>query len=303
MDSLQATGDTQTAKSNSLGRTQGEVGISLEDWIALFGEQRSTFRAKALVDVSIKVSNDSAEKILQGKKTEGLKSLLLVYTLNDYISELPQFSRSNEWRANRKASEEMKAILLGGGVTAEVIKISRQYLNSYLKAFQIPTQKAPAGWIDVVGIYPGYSSKEEVSDLKTKFGLIDIGGYGVMCADEYNEKNILVKLVCLFGKDDLTTDLASGEGSLVSNSEVFQVFVKGFTKKLGKPKTSAEKLETKFGVKIESVDTLWTDKFGNELNVVSVANKVGRGALILTSKSYMNMYKEKAQASKESRRF
>lgn len=145
--------------------------------------------------------------------------------------------------------------------------------------------------LDVAGIIPGVSTKEQV-ESKKKDSVYAIGGYGLICSRDYNG-DMLSMFHCQFGEEMLTTDLVkkerTGVWNTVSNTEVFEELLKGFTKKFkSEPDVSMEELTNGYGVAITRYVAVWTDSKGNMLQLYSFDEDPKKGHLLLRSKEYID---------------
>ena len=57
----------------------------------------------------------------------------------------------------------------------------------------------------------------------------------MICSPTYDNESILDKLICFTGKESYSRDMTKDYVSIVSNLEIHETLVKGFTKKFGNP--------------------------------------------------------------------
>lgn len=156
--------------------------------------------------------------------------------------------------------------------------------------------------IDIVGLIPGKSTKQDVQAVSLTpedtvrvmgFYLIAIGGKELRCGAEFIDER-LSSLTCLTG----------GRVTVDSNTLIHLDFLDGFTKKFGKPKSSVNiPLETSLGRKITSNMVLWQDELGNELELISVAGKAENGLVILRSFEQIKLNKQNQQAQEKKKNY
>ena len=155
--------------------------------------------------------------------------------------------------------------------------------------------------IDVIGIYPGISTKSQVASKKSGRFFI-IGGYQILCLPEF-KRGKLSQLYCETGEDRHTKDRISGADRPVTNFEVHEQLLAGFSKKFGPPRLEKEIVRTKLGVTYESQSAIWKDKFGNRLTAISIFNSVDRGLLLLESSDSISASNDKVRRNNERRKF
>lgn len=155
--------------------------------------------------------------------------------------------------------------------------------------------------IDVIGIYPGISTKSQVASKKSGRFFI-IGGYQILCLPEF-KRGKLSRLYCETGEDRYSKDRISGADRPVTNFEVHEQLLAGFSKKFGPPRLEEETVRTKLGVTYESQSAVWKDKFGNRLTAISIFNSVDRGLLLLESSDSIAASHDKVRRNDERRKF
>lgn len=164
------------------------------------------------------------------------------------------------------------------------------------------SQKAIAkGYINIIGLVPGVSTQEQAERAKDGYGYV-IGGYKLICSPECINKK-LSSLVCVTGEDSGSIDLVSGQNIAVSNIEIHNTLVKGFTKKIGRPKLSEIPTRTRIGVEYTAQMAIWKDKKGNELTLLSMTTDIDTGALILKSAEQIKFDKEAEEKAYKARNF
>ena len=150
------------------------------------------------------------------------------------------------------------------------------------------------GYIDVIGLVPGVSTKAQVQ-LAKKNNPFVIGGYSLPCSFEYIEERLSL-LECWTGKEWSYDTLDSGyEG--VSNIEVYNNLLMGFTDKFGSPTINKELRVTKMGQEVLVEVSTWSDKYGNILSLSSMKKDTETGELSL--KSYKKIQIEQAREKQD----
>ena len=173
--------------------------------------------------------------------------------------------------------------------------------------FSIGAHAAPVE-IDIAGIIPGKSTKQQVESLKNGWGYV-IGGYRILCVPSY-DLEILSEMLCLtgeFGSSYGIKDLQSEDavnGSKASNHEIHKAFVKAYTQKFGAPTSvENEKLGNRFGAVATRNTVTWLDQKGNTLIITSISEKLNEGALLLRSKLKIQEDKKQEQEKSQQRKF
>ena len=174
-------------------------------------------------------------------------------------------------------------------------------------AYSVGAAAAP-NEIDIAGIIPGKSTKQQVEALKNGWGYV-IGGYRLLCVPGYDQET-LIEMLCLTGdfgatyglKDMQSEDAASG--SKASNFEIHKEFLKGYTKKFGPPSSvENEKLGNRFGAVATRNTVSWIDQKGNELTITSITERLNEGALLLRSKAKILDDQTQKQSKDQQRKF
>jgi hypothetical protein len=203
------------------------------------------------------------------------------------------------------AEKTASALLAAERAVAEKIaadKATAEKTAAENSAATLAAEKAAVeGGLSVIGLFPGISTQQQVEFAKADYGYI-IGGYELFCIPQYEEGK-LYTLTCVTGKENLSRDRVSGSNALVSNIEVYNTLIKGFTKKFGNPKTAENQLRNSFGVKYISELAAWNDKKGNELSLISIGTNIDSGALILSSAKKIKADKEAELQANKAREF
>lgn len=157
--------------------------------------------------------------------------------------------------------------------------------------------------LEIVGLILGVTTQKQVESMKTKVGFYEIGGFELLCFPGYID-NLLSKFSCVTGKEYFSRDLTKKTYTLVSNIEVHEVLLKGFTKKFGKPTKNANTIKSNsFGLKINMNVVVWVDKKGNTLTLGSVGSKINEGVIFLKSAQLIKQDEDKSKASEKERNF
>jgi hypothetical protein len=172
--------------------------------------------------------------------------------------------------------------------------------------------------IDVLGLIPGVSTimdfrKTEMNlDKKpldttltnTAYGIFEIGGYKLGCTALF-EDNKMESFLCDFGGDGMWKILKLlQKNKEVSNIEIHHDLKNGFMKKLGIPRTDDNlPMRNKLGVEYVNNMVTWIDKQGNYLGLVSIANRVDVGSLMLLSHGHIVKSEKKQVDEEKSKRF
>lgn len=125
--------------------------------------------------------------------------------------------------------------------------------------------------INVIGLIPGVSTEAQIDDagIEDSINSYAIGGYSLSCYHE-TLSGVLSKFYCRTGEDYLSEDLARPDRS-VSNTEIHDVLIKGFTKKYGAPtRVENTTVMNQFGTKANSNRVVWVDIKGNKLTLIPV---------------------------------
>ena len=156
--------------------------------------------------------------------------------------------------------------------------------------------------LDVVGLVPGVATVGDISKIKTRLGRYLIGGYHLNCeADFTNQK--LAELFCKTDFAFLMDADESGRGREASNIEVHRTLLEGYQNKFGAPKIESEDVQTRVGLHHKREIATWVDKLGNRLILMSIANNINQGILLLQSAEKISADEAKEKNQKKSREF
>ncbi|RME60278.1 hypothetical protein D6779_02495 [Candidatus Parcubacteria bacterium] len=160
--------------------------------------------------------------------------------------------------------------------------------------------------IDLIGLKPGVTTKEEVAKLThASEGDFVIGGHRLFCFPEYrNDK--LDGLLCYMGRVALIPEelWEHTKFSKASNIEIHTTLYRGLVKKLGKPDMEEVfKVRNGMGQEFENHLVIWQDLKGNQLRLLARAGRIDSGILILQSAENIKAEKDKREAEERSRKF
>ena len=274
---------------------QSELAPIVEDeWASFFvsKEKPSYFD---LIQQATTLSDQATQKIKSGEDNASRRLILMALALTNHSLNVSDYKTGRAWKSIDLARTKLQQTLLEKGISSTSIKESNESLAAYLtKSYGAnkPTQK-PIGSLNIIGIYPGFSSRSDVAERKynNKF---EIGGLGFICVEEY-DNDTLSNLHCPFGNRYATTYIDSpNERALVANDVAAINLIKGFSKKFGKPKIEHTPLKNKFGGDVTSTTATWQDKFGNKLTVLSIIDSVDVGLLTIESKAHAAKNKNNA---------
>ena len=157
--------------------------------------------------------------------------------------------------------------------------------------------------LDVIGIIPGVTPKHTVESKQADYGYI-IGGYELMCVPAYIDNNILGQFTCFTGEKSGSRDVTKEKFTLVTNLEVHETLLKGFTRKFGKPEKDYNLARTTgFGVSYNTHTVEWRDKQGNKLVLMSMATKISEGALMLIAAEKVQQDDQEKKQADDQREF
>lgn len=150
--------------------------------------------------------------------------------------------------------------------------------------------------LNVVGIIPGVTTKEDLIAVSTKqvgrVVYLDIGGYNLPCVSEFIEN-----VVGLFGCG------TGDEFTEATNLEIHETLVKGFTKKFGKPDINVNTpVQTALG-KHQVNEVWWFDKKGNALTLYSMENRLDQGRVMMMSVEKMKKMRDEREQANRARKF
>lgn len=151
--------------------------------------------------------------------------------------------------------------------------------------------------IDVVGLVPGVTTFEQYKQVGfnngSEVGLIEIGGYKLMCLAKFRNK-LLDTLRCNTGE----------KLSNASNLEIHETLTKGFTAKLGEPTANTNNPgKNGFGVEYTVSTVAWIDKQGNYLSLQNMDGRTDIGTLMLVSSTKVKEVKEITNHQESTRKF
>lgn len=160
--------------------------------------------------------------------------------------------------------------------------------------------------LDVAGIVPGVSTPSQVAGKKHD-GTFDVGGYSLICADDYID-GFLSDFTCFFGEEystrDLVTEKKTGQVEIVSNLVVYEKLLYGLTKKFeAKPEIFRENIENYLGREMVRYTAVWTDKKGNKIYLKSMERTENESTLILRSVAYLEREQKASNAEEQARQF
>lgn len=143
---------------------------------------------------------------------------------------------------------------------------------------------SPIDQIDVAGLIPDVSTKQDVRNIKTWSGECKIGGMILHCVDNYIDGKL--SAIWFFTGKDWSSDEKSSEK--ISNVEAFKILYNGFTKKFGEPQEyRKEKVSNRFGKELINHFAMWKDNKGNRISIMLYDNSTEKGNAILLSGKYV----------------
>jgi hypothetical protein len=154
--------------------------------------------------------------------------------------------------------------------------------------------------IDIIGLVPGKSTWDEVkaaardgNDRRSGVTL-EIGGHVLPCDIDFIEER-LAEIFCFTGK----------ESTKASNVVIHDDFVRGFSKKFGKPDTNVSpSIRTKAGVDYSDNKVEWIDKKGNTLTLrLYMMNRIDKGGMQIRSAEFIKKEQEAAVVKQNSKKF
>lgn len=151
--------------------------------------------------------------------------------------------------------------------------------------------------IDVVGIVPGVTTFEQYKQVGlnrgSEVGLIEIGGYKLMCLAKFRN-NLLDTLRCSTGE----------KFSKATNVEIHETLTRGFTAKLGEPTNNTNNpIRNGFGVEYTVNTVAWIDKQGNYLSLQNMDGRTDIGTLMLVSSTKLKEVEEITNRQESARKF
>jgi len=157
--------------------------------------------------------------------------------------------------------------------------------------------------LDILGVKPGLSTKEDVQNVFGKTNFYEIGGIRLICMSEY-EQNVLGMLACITGKDAFSKDIALNTGQILSNVEVHQLLFKGFINKFGEPTIVKDsEVQNGLGMSFQDQIVMWEDKKGNRLRLILRFDKLDQGLLIMESAQKLEQEAAQEKVEQNNRQF
>lgn len=157
--------------------------------------------------------------------------------------------------------------------------------------------------LDIVGIKPGVSSKEQVQKVFGKGGFFEIGGIRLICMAEY-EQGRLGLFVCLTGEEYHSKDVTSGSERNLSNVKVHKLLSKGFRKKFGQPTIVKDsEVQNGLGMSFKDQVVMWEDKQGNRLRLMLRMDKIDEGLMIIESAERLSKEALEEKQEEQNRKF
>lgn len=183
-------------------------------------------------------------------------------------------------------------------------------MGFFMNAWAEPEQ------LDVVGIVPGVTTQAELeekllagkNDVLSEWGELPrvesrlvIGGFILSCAySEYDTQGRLERFRCFTGHGLMgkyrfmfganSYDMATGKS--VSNSDVHEALLSGYTEKYGSPTSERVMLYENEFAYFDSQPS-WIDKSGNQLSLMKTYRNDREGLLLLQSSEMVKILKEK----------
>jgi len=134
--------------------------------------------------------------------------------------------------------------------------------------------------IDILGIVPGVSTKEDVLGISSK----KVGGLLAVCGvrKEGYTAGKVAHFLCSW--NDTFEKTSDGNILIYDNIETYNIVLEGFSRKFGPPdKIEDIPVKTKLGVEYISQHATWIDEKGNILILKSRHGKVDEGWLDMFS--------------------
>lgn len=154
-----------------------------------------------------------------------------------------------------------------------------------LSVFAFLGANASPSTIDIVGITPGITTAEDLKPI-SEGRRYEISGFRLSCDPEF-ESEKLASFTCFTGLPHYSYDLNSkDQRRQVTNNEIHEIFLKGFTKKFGPPgKVEKNNVKNAFGANFQQHTAIWKDRAGNVLTISNMNGKIDAGVVMLESKS------------------
>jgi hypothetical protein len=151
--------------------------------------------------------------------------------------------------------------------------------------FAVVSVNAAPSTIDFVGLTPGITTAEDLKPI-SEGRRYEISGFRLSCDPEFDGEK-LASFTCFTGLPHYSYDLNSKDQSRqVTNNEIHEIFLKGFTKKFGPPvKFEKSNVKNAFGVNFQQHIAIWKDDAGNVLTISNMNGKIDAGVIMLESQS------------------
>lgn len=277
--------------------------IVKDDFISALGNEKKFYRSSELINISNKYFKESLS-LSKSNREESIRRSLIGFTLANRSLEILKDKNTKGFASLSNGINELKNKFASMGVTEEMIEKSRIEFDLYLAEFSdIDRRTFPKDSMEIIGIYPGISTKDDLEDIRIGSSMLEIGGYNIICTEEYDDGKVLQHFYCAFGKDMGTYVGKITDRNYVTNEEVFSTYLNGFSKKFGKPKINNIEVENNFGRRINVTTAIWNDRYGNNLTLISSIYKIGQGALVMKASSYIKKNEIKNQKIDSERKF
>ena len=209
-----------------------------------------------------------------------------------YLKPVPLSESKRKAKKAQAAKQEAKEKEL---VAIELAKKDAEKLKRAV------TEDAIAdGYLSVTGLVAGMSSSEQVERRKRSRGFV-IGGFQLSCTTEFLDDR-LASLVCATGEEYHSKDIIV-DTKTATNVKVHTTLVKGFTRKYGPGKSHDSTMRNLLGVEFDVNRTVWFDKRGNRLTLISRAGGVNIGGLTFESSEYIKIQIDNAEKEYKARNF
>ena len=157
--------------------------------------------------------------------------------------------------------------------------------------------------LDILGVKPGLSTKEDVQNVFGKTNFYEIGGIRLVCMSEYDQ-NVLGMMACMTGKEVFSKDVTSSNGTILSNVEVHKLLSKGFQKKFGEPTIVKDsEVQNGLGMNFQDQVVMWEDKKGNRLRLILRFEQLDQGLLVMESAQRLEQEAAQEKLEQKSRQF
>lgn len=271
-----ASSGCSSTQNNYKSYSQNNTLYSSQDNVLYNSQDIADFTKNKLCQFFIKEKNINIEKLLIEELRERNIELCDAY---DILKPVPfskkEIARKNAERKAQIAQEKAKQEALRKKRDADELKQSI--------AEDALTNKAMSdGYLSLTGLVVGLSTPAQVKRRQNKReDVFVIGGFELGCSSSFLDEK-LSSIVCAIGKDHGSIDILDGN-KLKSNISIYATLKKGFSKKYGEPKIISSDMRTRLGVKYDVERSIWKDKRGNKLEIISRANNVDMGGLTFES--------------------